>query len=58
MFAREQVFSGHLVGEVIIGLLFNTFFVVCIATFFLDVEKTKLYLQKLKGLFFKWKTLT
>ena len=52
------MFSGHLVGEVIIGLLFNTFFVVCIATFFLDVEKTKLCLQKVKGLFFKWKTLT
>lgn len=57
-YAHEHVFSGHLVGEVIIGLLFNTFIVVCIATFFLDVETTKLYLQKLKGLFFKWKTLT
>lgn len=58
MFAREQAFSGHLVGEVIIGLIFNTFIAVCIATFFLDVEKTKLYIQKVKGLFFKWKSLT
>ena len=32
--------------------------VVCIATFFINVEESKFYLQKLKALFFKCKNLT
>jgi hypothetical protein len=31
---------------------------ICAATFFIDAEETKLYAQKLKRLFFKWKELT
>jgi hypothetical protein len=42
----------------VIGMIFSPFFVVCAATFFVNPEETRLYAQKLKALFFKWKKLT
>ena len=56
-YVREHMFGGIYIGNAVIGLVFNTFFVVCIATFFVNVEESKFYLQKLKALFFKWKNL-
>ena len=52
-YVREYMFGGIYIGNAIVGLVFNTFFVVCVATFFVDVEETKFYFQKLKKLFFK-----
>ena len=49
-YVREHMFGGIFVGNAIVGLVFNTFFVVCIATFFVNVEETKFYFQKLKKL--------
>lgn len=49
-YVREYMFGGIFVGNAIVGLVFNTFFVVCIATFFVNVEETKFYFQKLKKL--------
>lgn len=57
-YVREHMFGGIYIGNAVIGLVFNTFFVVCIATFFVNVEESKFYLQKLKALFFKRKNLT
>ena len=44
--------------ELLFGLMFNTFLVVCVATFFIEPEKTRDYFQKVKSLFVKWKEMT
>jgi hypothetical protein len=46
------------VAGVFIGLIFSTFLVVCVATFFIEPEKTRAYFQKAKSLFIKWKEMT
>ena len=57
-FVREHMYGTYYVWGAILGIIFNSFFVVCAATFFVNPEETKLYAQKLKALFFKWKNLT
>lgn len=57
-FVREHMYGTYYVWGAILGMIFNSFFVVCAATFFVNPEETKLYAQKLKALFFKWKKLT
>lgn len=57
-FVRTNMFGAYHVANAIVGIVFSAHLVVCIATFFIDVEESKFYLQKLKALFFKWKNLT
>jgi hypothetical protein len=52
------MYGTYYVWDACIGMIFNSFFVVCAATFFIDAEETKLYAQKLKSLVLKWKKLT
>jgi hypothetical protein len=49
-YVREHMFGGFYIGNAIVGLVFNMFFVVGVATFFVNVEETKFYFQKLKKL--------
>lgn len=56
--AQERFITAFYIGGVAIGFLFNSFFVVCVATFFIEPERTKCYLQKAKQKFFSWKNLT
>ena len=56
--AQERFITAFYVGDVAIGFLFNSFFVVCVATFFIEPERTRCYLQKAKQKFFSWKNLT
>lgn len=57
-FVRTNMFGAYHVANAIVGIVFSAHLVVCVATFFVDVEESKSYLQKLKALFFKWKNLT
>ena len=57
-FVRTNMFGAYHVANAIVGIVFSAHLVVCITTFFIDVEESKFYLQKLKALFFKWKNLT
>lgn len=57
-FVRTNMFGAYHVANAIVGIVLSAHLVVCIATFFIDVEESKFYLQKLKALFFKWKNLT
>ena len=56
--AQERFITAFYIGDVAIGFLFNSFFVVCVATFFIEPERTRCYLQKAKQKFFSWKKLT
>ena len=56
-FVRTNMFGAYHVANAIVGIVFSAHLVVCITTFFIDVEESKFYLQKLKALFFKWKNL-
>ena len=56
--AQERFITAFYIGDVAIGFLFNSFFVVCVATFFIEPERTRCYLQKAKQKFFSWKNLT
>ena len=57
-FVRANMFGAYYVANAVVRVVFSTHLVVCVATFFIDVEESKLCLQKLKALFFKWKNLT
>lgn len=57
-FVRTNMFGAYHVANAVVGIVFSAHLVVCITTFFIDVEESKFYLQKLKALFFKWKNLT
>ena len=57
-FVRTNMFGAYHVANAIVGIVLSAHLVVCITTFFIDVEESKFYLQKLKALFFKWKNLT
>ncbi|MBR4008700.1 hypothetical protein [Fibrobacter sp.] len=57
-FVRTNMFGAYHVTNAIVGIVLSAHLVVCITTFFIDVEESKFYLQKLKALFFKWKNLT
>jgi hypothetical protein len=57
-FVRTNMFGAYHVANAIVGIVFSSHLVVCITTFFINVEESKFYLQKLKALFFKWKNLT
>ncbi|MBQ3721255.1 MAG: hypothetical protein II850_09800 [Fibrobacter sp.] len=57
-FVRTNMFGAYYVVNAIVGMVFSAHLVVCVATFFIDVEESKFYLQKMKALFFKWKNLT
>jgi len=56
--AQERFITAFYVGNVAIGFLFNSFFVVCVATFFIEPERTRCYLQKAKHAFLFWKNTT
>ena len=56
-YVRENMFGTYYVWGAVLGMIFNPFFVVCATTFFVNPEETRLYAQKLKDLFFKWKNL-
>lgn len=57
-FVRTNMFGAYHVANAIVGIVLSAHLVVCITTFFIDVEESKFYLQKMKALFFKWKNLT
>lgn len=57
-FVRINMFGAYHVANAIVSIVFSAHLVVCITTFFIDVEESKFYLQKMKALFFKWKNLT
>ena len=57
-FVRINMFGAYYVANAIVSIVFSAHLVVCITTFFIDVEESKFYLQKMKALFFKWKNLT
>ena len=57
-YMRENMYGGYYVASAFVGLMFNTFLVVCVATFFIEPEKTRAYFQKVKSLFVKWKEMT
>lgn len=57
-YMRENMYGGYYVASAFVGLMFNTFLVVCAATFFIEPEKTRDYFQKVKSLFVKWKEMT
>ena len=57
-YMRENMYGGYYVASAFVGLMFNTFLVVCVATFFIEPEKTRDYFQKVKSLFVKWKEMT
>ena len=57
-YMRENMYGGYYVASAFVGLMFNTFLVVCAATFFIEPEKTRDYFQKEKSLFVKWKEMT
>jgi hypothetical protein len=57
-YMRENMYGGYYIANTLIGLMFSTFFVVCVATFFIEPEKTRAYFQKVKSLFIKWKEMT
>ena len=57
-FVRTNMFGAYHVANAIVDIVLSAHLVVCITTFFIDVEESKFYLQKLKALFFKWKNLT
>ena len=57
-YMRENMYGGYYVASAFVGLIFNTFLVVCAATFFIEPEKTRDYFQKVKSLFVKWKEMT
>lgn len=57
-YMRENMYGGYYVASAFVGLMFNTFLVVCVATFFIEPEKTRDYFQKMKSLFVKWKEMT
>ena len=57
-YMRENMYGGYYVACAFVGLMFNTFLVVCAATFFIEPEKTRDYFQKVKSLFVKWKEMT
>lgn len=56
-FVRTNMFGAYHVANAVVGIVLSAHLVVCITTFFIDVEESKFYLQKLKALFFKWKNL-
>lgn len=57
-YMRENMYGSYYVASAFVGLMFNTFLVVCAATFFIELEKTRDYFQKVKSLFVKWKEMT
>ena len=57
-FVRTNMFGAYHVANAVVGIVLSAHLVVCITTFFIDVEESKFYLQKMKALFFKWKNLT
>jgi len=48
--AQESFITAFYVGNIVIGFLFNSFFVVCVATFFIEPELTRTYFNKVKSL--------
>ena len=56
--AQEHFLTAFYAGNVAIGFLFSSFLVVCAATFFIELERTRFYLQKAKHAFLFWKNLT
>lgn len=56
--SHERFINVYYVGSVVIGLFFSAYVVVYVATFFIEPERTKRYMQKAKSMFLFWKNLT
>ena len=57
-YMRENMYGGYYVAGVFIGLIFSTFLVVCVATFFIEPEETRACFNKVKRIVLRWKSLT
>ncbi len=57
-YMRENMYGGYYVANTLIGLMFSTFFVVCVATFFIEPEETRACFNKVKRIVLRWKSLT
>ena len=57
-FVHENMFGAYYIANAIVSIIFSVHLVVCVTTFFVDMEESKFYFQKLKKKFFKWKELT
>ena len=57
-YMRENMYGGYYVANTLIGLVFSTFFVVCVATFFIEPEETRACFNKVKRIVLRWKSLT
>ena len=57
--AMLESFSGAMpVGHILVDMFLSSALVFYMATFFIEPEKNRIYLQKLKSLLLKWKRLT
>ena len=54
----KNMYGGYYVVNAFIGLMFSTFFVVCVATFFIEPEETRACFNKVKRIVLRWKSLT
>ena len=57
-YVEMRFFDTIVIGEGFIGILFNSFFVVCAATFFIEPELTRKYFQNAKNAILAWKNRT
>ena len=57
-YMRENMYGGYYVANTLIGLVFSTFLVVCVATFFIEPEETCACFNKVKRIVLRWKSLT
>jgi len=57
-YMRENMYGGYYIANTLIGLMFSTFFVVCVATFFIEPEETRACFNKVKRIVLRWKSLT
>ena len=54
----KNMYGGYYVANTLIGLVFSTFLVVCVATFFIEPEETRACFNKVKRIVLRWKSLT
>lgn len=57
-YMRENMYGGYYIANTLIGLMFSTFLVVCVATFFIEPEETRACFNKVKRIVLRWKSLT
>ena len=57
-YMRKNMYGGYYIANTLIGLMFSTFFVVCVATFFIEPEENRACFNKVKRIVLRWKSLT